>query len=83
MKTQLRLVTLIIWLVDDVCAVNDVNYGVNDDYDNGEEIYKNYSVTNDEDGEKLPLSKKTPLKKQDWLGLARKIIINSQSPAST
>ena len=83
MKTQLRLVILIIWLVDDVYAVNDVKYSVNDDCDNGEEIYKNYSVINDEDGEKLPLSKKAPLKKQDWLGLARKIIINSQSPAST
>ena len=44
---------------------------------------KNSSVTNDEDGEKLPLSKKAPLKKQDWLGLARKTIINSQSLAST
>ena len=40
METQLRLVTLIICLVDDVCAVNDVNYGVNDDDDDGEEIYK-------------------------------------------
>ena len=61
-----------------ICVVDD---GVNDADDDGGDIYNN--VSNDEDGEKLPPSKKWLLKKLNWLGLAREKIINFQSPAST
>ena len=55
-------------------VIDAADQGVIDDDDDGEEIS---TWQMDENGEILPLWKKAPLKRQDWLGLAVKNIINS------